>query len=383
MIGSHTYYNLSRNLVLALKAQGIEFLAQAGNQDVENTRLPRWKKAEDIGLEGELLDEWNNYVKGLVGSGFELNNEKYLLLWSWDTKHGQVSTKQLMMVGTTGADTIFWYSEIWKWQLPLKIKLFVWLLLEKKILTWENLTKRGFEGPSRCVLCGINEENVNHLFVDCRFTKNIWFIIQKELKLESGWEGEQIVDCFENWLKKRENWKELPGYLCWEVWKHRNLVIFEGRPLNRDKVCNSILQDLGETKVSNFTKVDRIDMPPILDWDLAVGFFDGASQERGEKCGAGAVLKCPEKGTYKIMMNCGRETNTRGELLTLWCLLYFASYIKVTQLQLVGDSKVIIDWFSNVNDLQVISLMPCISTPWCYESCLVLAIHCYEHLVVS
>jgi hypothetical protein len=114
------------------------------------------------------------------------------------------------------------------------------------------------------VLCGTNEENTNYLFVDCSFTKNIWFIVQKELKLESRWEGEKIVDYFENrlkkkenWegekivdyfenrLKKKENWKELPGYLCWEVWKHRNLVIFEGRPLNRDKVCNSILQDLG------------------------------------------------------------------------------------------------------------------------------------------
>jgi hypothetical protein len=71
-----------------LKAQGIEFLAQARNPDVENTRISRWKKVEDLGLEGEQLEEWNNYVKGLVGSGFELNNEKYLFLWSWDTKGG-------------------------------------------------------------------------------------------------------------------------------------------------------------------------------------------------------------------------------------------------------------------------------------------------------
>jgi len=27
MIGAHTYYKMSRNLILALKAQGIEFLA--------------------------------------------------------------------------------------------------------------------------------------------------------------------------------------------------------------------------------------------------------------------------------------------------------------------------------------------------------------------
>jgi ribonuclease HI len=194
--------------------------------------------------------------------------------------------------------------------------------------------------------------------VDCSFTKNIWSTIQKELKLESAWEGEQIVDCIENWIKKRENWKEIPGYICWEVWKHRNLAIFEDRPLNRVKVCNSILQDLGETKVSNSTKVSRIDRPPLLDWDLAVGFFDGASQDRGEKCGAGAVLKCPELGTFRLKMNCGSGTNTRGELLALWCLLYFACYKKITKLQLVGDSKVIIDWFTNENDLQVVSLLP-------------------------
>jgi hypothetical protein len=73
------------------------------------------------------------------------------------------------------------------------------------------------------------------------------------------------------------------------------------------------------------------------------------------------VLKFLEKGTYKIMMNCGRGANTKGELLALWCLLYFSSYIKVTQLQLVGDSRVIIDWFSNINDLQVIYLVPWIN----------------------
>jgi hypothetical protein len=94
MVGSHTYFKLSRNLILALKAQGIEFLAQAGTFDLEDTRHTRWKKVEALGLEGEQKEEWNNYVKGLVGSGYELNNEKYILLWSWDTKGGQVNAKQ-------------------------------------------------------------------------------------------------------------------------------------------------------------------------------------------------------------------------------------------------------------------------------------------------
>jgi len=115
---------------------------------------------------------------------------------------------------------------------------FIWLMFEQKNFTWKNLVKRGIYRTSRCVLCGNNEENVSHLFVECSFT------------------------C-KNRIKKRENWKEIHYFICWEVWKHRNLVIFEDSPPNRIRVCNSILQDLGETKVSYSIKVNRIDRPPI------------------------------------------------------------------------------------------------------------------------
>jgi ribonuclease HI len=87
-------------------------------------------------------------------------------------------------------------------------------------------------------------------------------------------------------------------------------------------------------------------------------YFDGASHSRGEKCGVGAVIKFPVLGIFKIKMNCGSGTNTRSELLALWSLLYFACYKKISILHLVGDSKVIIEWFNNVNELQVISLLP-------------------------
>ena len=36
----------------------------------------------------------------------------------------------------------------------------------------------------------------------------------------------------------------------------------------------------------------RVVRPPLLEGNLVVHFFDGASQNGGEKCGAGTVLKC-------------------------------------------------------------------------------------------
>jgi hypothetical protein len=104
-----------------------------------------------------------------------------------------------------------------------------------------------------------------HLFVECRFIKGIWKTISKELNLVNPWDGDHIANYFHNWLKKKENGNEIPCFICWEVWKQINLVIFEDLPPNLVKVSNCILQDLGELKFSQCLKIRRIDRPPILD----------------------------------------------------------------------------------------------------------------------
>jgi hypothetical protein len=228
--------------------------------------------------------------------------KKISYLWSWDTKRGQVNANQaykVQLLEDMEEEPMYWYNELWKWQLPLKVKLFIWLMLEQRILTWENLNKRGFNGPSRCVLCGISEETMSHLFVECSFIKGIWQSILKELKLVSTWEGGQIVDCLQNWIRKKENWKEIPCFICWEVWKHRIWLYLKIFLLIWSEYATCILQDLGELKVAQFTKNRRIDRPPILDWDLAVGFFYGASQDKGTKCGAWSFIKMSSFGQFQ------------------------------------------------------------------------------------
>lgn len=121
------------------------------------------------------------------------------------------------------------------------------------------------------------------------------------------------------------------------------------------------MQNLGEYNKTFAVHTQRVVHPPLLEGNLAIGFFDGASQNEGEKCGAGALLKCPEGGIYSIKMNCGTGRNTKGELMTLWSLLFFALHKQVTCLQLIEDSKVIVDWFLYKNNLQGISLQPWIT----------------------
>ncbi|OAY83301.1 putative ribonuclease H protein [Ananas comosus] len=63
-------------------------------------------------------------------------------------------------------------SLIWRLRIPLKIKVFCWLVLKKRTLTAVNLSLTGWPGSTTCALCGVHEESVDHLFTQCVFTSN-------------------------------------------------------------------------------------------------------------------------------------------------------------------------------------------------------------------
>jgi hypothetical protein len=66
------------------------------------------------------------------------------------------------------------WSKIWETKSWPKINTFLWLVVHNNILTWDNLRKRGFIGPSWCQLCGSEEETQNHLLNLCTYSSSIW-----------------------------------------------------------------------------------------------------------------------------------------------------------------------------------------------------------------
>lgn len=56
---------------------------------------------------------------------------------------------------------------------------------------------------------------------------------------------------------------------------------------------------------------------------MSLGFFDGASQEVGMKCGARVLSKLNGSIVFKLKMGCARGGNTCGELISLLCFLFF------------------------------------------------------------
>jgi hypothetical protein len=102
-------------------------------------------------------------------------------------------------------------------------------MVENKILSWENLQRRGFNGPGICTLCKMQTETTHHLFMECAFTVEVWRIINSAFNFSGNWIGISLIlsDCFKQWTFSNNEIPTLPALICWYIWNERNQSIFE------------------------------------------------------------------------------------------------------------------------------------------------------------
>jgi len=117
----------------------------------------------------------------------------------------------------------------------MKIKLFIWLVHQRKILTWDNLLKKVFAGPSKFYLCGSQEEMMDHLLNLCPFTSTMWEWVAS-IFTHTDSDRLSISNALKNWRKKfsrseiiNKSWNLVRGFFIWDVWKERNSWIFKNK----------------------------------------------------------------------------------------------------------------------------------------------------------
>jgi ribonuclease HI len=159
----------------------------------------------------------------------------------------------------------------------------------------------------------------------------------------------------EAWIQNRSAPKALPLITSWFIWKERNLAIFEGKYPSVITVVFKILGALHKRLVVNKSQALRI-KPFFRLQGYTLAFFDGAAEVGGLRCGAGGTLKCIEAPDYRWFISCGAGTNTKAELMGAWASLLIASLLNIHHLQVMGDSKVTIDWLNKKGNLQAINI---------------------------
>jgi hypothetical protein len=204
---------LSPNLLAQLHNKGLFYIHHASSHNQLGTPFAGWISGYTLELTGDSLTEWNKFCRSLISAGVYLHNNKDRLLWTGGDSSGHITVSNLYSTFINSANSpniTGWRKGIWKWKIPLKLKIFTWLVDKNKISTWDNLLRKGWNGPNICQLCKKDEETIPHIFIHCEFARKVWNKISIVRLSTSTWQGTSIVDCFVNWFSSERAHKLLP-----------------------------------------------------------------------------------------------------------------------------------------------------------------------------
>lgn len=103
--------------------------------------------------------------------------------WKWEP-NGLFSTRSTYKVRHHSGVLCQHYRRLWKIKCPPKVKVFLWVLLQNKLLTREMLARRGCNIVQGCLLCRSDTvESALHLFWTCPYAKEFWSSILREISM--------------------------------------------------------------------------------------------------------------------------------------------------------------------------------------------------------
>ena len=175
-------------------------------------------------LVGIKLEEWNklkNCCETMI-----LTEEDDTLVWMLSSSKQYTVKSFYSAMHNVGKVP---YRFMWKVKIPLRIKIFIWLMLKKSILTRDVLRRRGGVCDKNCLFCG-QEESINHLFFSCPLARYVWNCVSVATGLKCHFSDARF--CLTSWLngfsdKLRKQIMVGVAAVIWTLWKTRNLACFE------------------------------------------------------------------------------------------------------------------------------------------------------------
>lgn len=132
--------------------------------------LPIWKLDAELNLPDSLSSQWHLIRIVLRSCSSIITMPRDFLIWNLSNANFLVCVKNIY-VDMIGSRSVLSYpsfpSAFWNIGCTPKYIYFSWLVFYNKNLSWENLRKKLWHGPSRCQMCKLEEESNLHMFFQC------------------------------------------------------------------------------------------------------------------------------------------------------------------------------------------------------------------------
>ncbi|XP_048591502.1 uncharacterized protein LOC125576153 [Brassica napus] len=139
-------------------------------------------------------------------------------------------------------------SHIWSLNTAPKIKVFLWKVIGGAISVADHLIERGMKVDSRCQICGLEGESMNHVLFNCTIARQSWAICHFPAPV-NGFDPSSIYSNIFYVLKmgNNQNWpvhiRRSGPWILWQIWKNRNSFLFKGSLIVGSKFATSLLQE--------------------------------------------------------------------------------------------------------------------------------------------
>ena len=140
--------------------------------------------------------------------------------------------------GTEDEKTTRACQVIWKQKVQLKVRIFGWLLLRRRLTTRVFWKKMYPDASDEFILCREGAEDCKHLFFHSPFACTIWDT--------QGAEPVEAIHEISFWAllqrggyrRKKEGGQILS--ILWAIWLHWNEVMLRGKPASTDSVLHGV-----------------------------------------------------------------------------------------------------------------------------------------------
>ncbi|XP_071716755.1 uncharacterized protein [Rutidosis leptorrhynchoides] len=149
--------------------------------------------------------------------------------------------------------------------IPKKVEILVWKTRKKRLRV--ELDKRGVDLYStRCPVCDEDLESVEHLFVSCKFSKDVWsrifkwwnFNLPQNLVFSDLFLGKSTSTMSTLGTKI---WQSVEWICAYYIWKNRNMMVFQNKGWIPPVV-------ISEIQVKSFEWVSNRIKDKTIDWHV-------------------------------------------------------------------------------------------------------------------
>ena len=142
------------------------------------------------------------------------------------------------------------WDTIWRAKVENKTKIFVWLLLQRRLPTNDRVIKHGGQANPICQLCHIGDETTTHIMAKCSYATEVWrtMATRTQLFVPPTLNMHRIKDWWTRLSAANsqhlDRYSQVIIYTAWNIWKEFWRRVFDNKAQRPSQLVEVITQDL-------------------------------------------------------------------------------------------------------------------------------------------